>query len=117
MIMWFNRKTFRVIRSDTPVGFQKKTWTEEEPIVGTFVYISSMPSNAIRNNQLFAEAKALIFCNLKYESYIQQEDRLIDSKDQVFRVITDPIVCENVLKHIEVAVTDVQNFTEIEEIS
>ena len=113
--MWFNRRSYRVIRPDQPVGMQKKTWTEQNPIIGTYTLLSS--TDSIRNNQLFADAKALISCDLVYEDYVQSGDRLIDSDDKVFRVVAAPLVFENVLKHIEVAVAEEQNFTLIGEVS
>jgi hypothetical protein len=115
--MWFNRKMYRVIRADQPVGFQAKTWTEKESIIGTYTLLSASASDAVRNHQLFPEAKALIFCDLLYKDYVQTGDRLIDPDDNVFRVVSAPLVFENTLKHIEVAIEDVQNFTEIEEVS
>lgn len=113
--MWFNKKTFRVIRADQPVGFQRKTWTEQESFVGSYMLLSA--TDSLRNNQLFANAKGLICCDIGYESYVQSGDRLIDPDDHVFRVVAAPLVFENTLKHVEIVVDDEQNFTEIEEAS
>lgn len=113
--MWFNRKTYRVIRADTPVGFNKKVWTEVGTIVGTYTLMSA--ADSIRNNQLFADAKALITCDLSYKDSVLDSDRLIDPDDKVFRVVAAPLSYDNVLKHIEVAVAEEQNFTEIEEVT
>ena len=109
--MWFNKKTYRVIRQTTKPGFHEAEWTEIGEIIGTFSFLSSMDSR--KNNQLFADAKAVIDCDLEYDGIVESGDRLIDPDDNVFRVAAVPLKYDNVLKHIEIGVAEEQSFTEV----
>jgi len=102
--MWFNLKAIDVWRNVPASGFVPSTYVYFTTVSGTVTDLSG--SDAIRNNQQFADVKKLIFLDINYKNIIRSQDEVVID-DEWFRVVTTQKY-ENMLSHVEIYLGDSQ---------
>lgn len=110
--MWYNKKEWIVIRNTTTdpgTTLQKKVWQQVGTIEGT--YMPMGPSDAMRNNQYFADVKGSIVCEPEYAGEVLAMDEVIGPDGERYAV-KSVVVYDNVIPHVTAYVKDVQSYRE-----
>jgi hypothetical protein len=102
--MWFNLVPIDIWRYVPPSGFVPDTHVFYTTVSGTFMPLSG--SDAIRNNQKFADVKKLIICEIDYKEYFRDEDEVYVNNTW-YRIRTVEAY-ENILPHVAVYLGDSQ---------
>ena len=102
--MWFNKVGMEVWRYTAPSGFVPETYTYYTTISGTFMPLAG--SDAIRNNQNFADVKKLFVCDISYKGLVSDDDEC-EINDKWFRIRTVEAY-ENILPHLSIYLGDSQ---------
>ena len=103
--MWFNKKTYQVYRKTLDADGLGESWSFINDIIGSLMSVSA--SDAIRNNQDFADVRNLLICTTAYKGMVQDQDELIGPDGARYHVRTYQEM-DNVLPHIEMFLGDPQ---------
>lgn len=102
--MYFNVRGFEVWKHTAASGMVDPSYAFSTTISGTYMPISG--TEAIRNNQMFADVDGIVICDLSYQDDITDSDELkID--DEFYRV-TNIRKYNNILAHMEIYVSTTQ---------